>query len=120
MSLVDAEERATPTTLVGIACISAAVLLTELGLTRILSVVTWYHFAFLAISLALFGLSASAMVIHVTTGGRAHGLLPRQLAGFALAFALLAVGSALAFVATSVGRAYLSRSLPQLIGVYLL
>src|SRR3990172_9038109 len=41
-----------------IALVSCAVLLYEIAITRILSVVLWYHFAFLSISLALLGLGA--------------------------------------------------------------
>lgn len=41
---------------VAIALVSAAVMLFEITSTRILSVILWYHFAFLAISLALLGL----------------------------------------------------------------
>ena len=51
--------------LVGVACISATLLMTELALTRIFSVVMYYHFAFLAISIALFGLSASGVFAYV-------------------------------------------------------
>lgn len=40
-----------------IALVSCAVLLYEVAITRVLSVVLWYHFAFLAISLAMLGLS---------------------------------------------------------------
>src|SRR5712671_1035698 len=47
--------------LVAVALTSAALLMTELALTRIFSVVMYYHFAFLAISIALFGLSASGV-----------------------------------------------------------
>src|SRR5712671_6138983 len=47
--------------LFAVACISASLLMTELALTRIFSVVMYYHFAFLAISIALFGLSASGV-----------------------------------------------------------
>jgi len=39
-----------------IALVSAAVLLYEIAITRVLSVVLWYHFAFLSISLAMLGL----------------------------------------------------------------
>jgi hypothetical protein len=39
-----------------IALISAAILLLEITFTRILSVVLWYHFAFLTVSLAMLGL----------------------------------------------------------------
>src|SRR5258706_4372223 len=41
-----------------IALVSCAVLLYEITITRVLSVVLWYHFAFLAISLAMLGLGA--------------------------------------------------------------
>ncbi len=46
---------------VAIALMSFAALLLELGLTRIFSVVLFYHFAFLAISIALLGLGAGAV-----------------------------------------------------------
>ena len=49
----------------GIAAVSAALLMTELALTRIFSVTMYYHFAFLAISIALFGLSASGVFVYV-------------------------------------------------------
>ncbi len=51
----------------GVALTSLATLLFELSLTRIFSVVFYYHFAFLAISIALFGLG---------TGGVLSYLLP--------------------------------------------
>jgi len=51
--------------LAGIAATSAALLMTELALTRIFSVTMFYHFAFLAISIALFGLSASGVFVYV-------------------------------------------------------
>jgi hypothetical protein len=41
-----------------IALISFAVIVFEIGITRLLSVVLWYHFAFLAISLAMLALGA--------------------------------------------------------------
>jgi hypothetical protein len=41
-----------------IALVAAAVLLYEIAVTRVLSVVVGYHFAFLAISLAMLGLGA--------------------------------------------------------------
>src|SRR2546422_6147796 len=43
---------------IAIALVSAAVMLYEIAVTRILSVVLWYHFAFLAVSLAMLGLGA--------------------------------------------------------------
>src|SRR5882757_10181880 len=47
-----------PRSYAAIALVSAAVLLYEITITRVLSVVLWYHFAFLAISLAMLGLGA--------------------------------------------------------------
>lgn len=41
-----------------IALVSCAVLIYEVAITRVLSVVLWYHFAFLAISLAMLGIGA--------------------------------------------------------------
>src|SRR6187401_3613766 len=51
--------------LVGIGAVSGALLMTELALTRIFSVTMYYHFAFLAISIALFGLSASVVAVYL-------------------------------------------------------
>ena len=51
--------------LAGVALTSATLLMTELALTRIFSVIMYYHFAFLAISIALFGLSASGVFAYV-------------------------------------------------------
>jgi spermidine synthase len=51
--------------LIGVGLISATLLLTELALTRTFSVVMYYHFAFLSISIALFGLSASGVGAYV-------------------------------------------------------
>ena len=45
--------------------VTLATLLDEILLTRIFSVVTWYHFAFLAISIALFGMTIGAIAVYV-------------------------------------------------------
>jgi predicted membrane-bound spermidine synthase len=47
-----------------------ATLILELSLTRIFSVVFYYHFAFLAISIALFGLGAGGVFSYVVAGWR--------------------------------------------------
>ncbi len=51
--------------LAGVAISSFAALLLELGLTRLFSVVLFYHFAFLAISIALLGLGAGGVFAHL-------------------------------------------------------
>jgi len=49
-----------------------ATLLLELSLTRIFSVVFYYHFAFLAISIALFGLGAGGVFSYFVARRRGH------------------------------------------------
>src|SRR5580698_5317542 len=51
--------------LAGVALSSFAALLLELGLTRLFSVVLFYHFAFLAISVALLGLGAGGVFAYL-------------------------------------------------------
>ena len=53
------------TLLTGIALTSFSALLLELGLTRLFSVVLFYHFAFLAISIALLGLGAGGVFAYL-------------------------------------------------------
>src|SRR6266566_4451071 len=51
--------------LFGVALTSFSALLLELALTRLFSVVLFYHFAFLAISIALLGLGAGGVFAHL-------------------------------------------------------
>lgn len=53
------------TLVAGIALSSFSALLLELALTRLFSVVLFYHFAFLAISIALLGLGAGGVYAHI-------------------------------------------------------
>src|SRR5579885_2575000 len=53
------------TLLAGLALTSLGALLLELGLTRLFSVVLFYHFAFLAISIALLGLGAGGVFAYL-------------------------------------------------------
>ena len=54
------------TMLAGVLVMSFASLLLELSLTRLFSVILFYHFAFLAISIALLGLGAGGVFSYVT------------------------------------------------------
>jgi spermidine synthase len=54
-----------PTLLSGLAFTSFSALLLELALTRLFSVVLFYHFAFLAISIALLGLGAGGVFAYL-------------------------------------------------------
>src|SRR5271170_837305 len=54
-----------PLLYIAVALTTLATLLLELSLTRIFSVVFYYHFAFLAISIALFGLGAGGVLSYL-------------------------------------------------------
>ncbi len=71
------EQRRWPQVYFGVAATSLATLLLELALTRVFSVVYFYHFAFLAISIALFGLGAGGVFSYIVAGwsGSLHGKL---------------------------------------------
>jgi hypothetical protein len=50
---------------IGLFLVTLSTMMYELLLTRIFSVTLWYHFAFMAVSLAMFGVTAGAMAVHV-------------------------------------------------------
>ena len=56
----------------GVAFTTLSTLILELSLTRIFSVVFFYHFAFLAISIALFGFGAGGVFSYVVAGWRGN------------------------------------------------
>src|SRR5919205_3429549 len=45
--------------------LSLSIILFELALTRIFSIVLWYDYAFMAISIAFFGLGIGSFAIHI-------------------------------------------------------
>ncbi len=52
-------------TYAGLFLTTLCTLMYEILLTRIFSVTVWYHFAFMAISVAIFGMSAGAVVVYL-------------------------------------------------------
>src|SRR3954453_10372077 len=77
---------------VAIALVSFSSLLLELALTRLFSVVLFYHFAFLAISVALLGLGAGGVFAHIFRVKLSHWRV-EHLGGVLLAVnALLIIG----------------------------
>ena len=81
----------------GVAATSLATLLLELALTRVFSVVYFYHFAFLAISIALFGLGAGGVFSYVVASW--PGSLYRKIGSLAVANSVAVVLS-LSFLLT--------------------
>ncbi len=73
----------------GIALSSFAALLLELGLTRLFSVVLFYHFAFLAISIALLGLGAGGVFAYLGKPWLARFETRRLAAGLCVINALM-------------------------------
>ena len=80
---------------------TAATLILELTLTRIFSVVFYYHFAFLAISIALFGLGAGGVLSYYVTA-RGEALFSR--------LALVSLGNAGAVIGSLTLILYLAGS----------
>ena len=78
--------------LAGIFLVSAAALLLEVSLTRLLAVTLWYHFAFMIISGGLLGFGAAAVTVAVSARLRS-ARLDTTLARLAGLLALGAVGT---------------------------
>src|SRR5262245_4814649 len=75
-------------TYVGLFLTTLSLLQLELFLTRIFSVTMWYHFAFMAISLAMFGLAAGAVLVEVMKRLEPHATLANAALLFALTSAI--------------------------------
>ena len=106
--------------LAAVACVSSALLMTELALTRIFSVVMYYHFAFLAISIALFGLSASGVFAFIRRNVLARSEPGPQLAARSLVFAACTIVALFALVRLRVGLNYSPRNLLLMLTIYAL
>jgi hypothetical protein len=83
-----AGQRATARTYAGLFMVTLATLMYEIGLTRIFSVTMWYHFAFVAISVALFGMTVGALLVHLLPQRFPAERVKQQLWLFSLLFAL--------------------------------
>lgn len=87
---------ATFRTYAGLFMVALATLTYEILLTRIFSVTTQYHFAFAAVSVAMFGMTVGAVVVFRCTGYFSPDRIKGQIASSALLFSLTSVA---AFVA---------------------
>jgi len=110
----------TPAVLAGVAFVSGSLLMTELALTRIFSVTMYYHFAFLAISIALFGLSASGVYVFLARRALARHPVRALLARHALAYAAVTTVSLALLVRIRVGLNYSPRNLALMLAIYAL
>jgi hypothetical protein len=83
---------------VGVGLLSVALMMAEIVLTRVFSVIIWYHFAFFAISVALFGLGAAALAVHLLQARLLLEHTARWLSRSTLALAITLIGVDLALV----------------------
>jgi hypothetical protein len=99
-------------TYAGVFMVTLATLMYELLLTRIFSVTMWYHFAFVAISIAMFGMTVGAIIVYLAPAWFSAHRTPQQLAVYALLFSVTVIFSFLTHVAVPFAPA------PSVVGVY--
>ena len=68
--------------------LSMTVLLFELALTRIFSIVLWYDYAFMAISIAFFGLGIGSLLTHILKNKVKREQLPSKILQTTMIFAV--------------------------------
>ncbi len=82
-------------TYAGVFMVALTTLMYEILLTRIFSVTMWYHFAFVAISVAMFGMTVGALIVYLMPRTFPRDGVKLQLAASAVAFPVLMVLSLL-------------------------
>ena len=80
-----------PYTYAGLFLVALATLTHQVLLTRIFSVTMWYHFAFVAVSMAMFGMTAGALIVFLLPRLFDPAHAKRNLALSAMATAVLMV-----------------------------
>jgi hypothetical protein len=108
-----------PLLYLAVALTTSATLLLELSLTRIFSVVFYYHFAFLAISIALFGLGVGGVLSYLVAGWRGSlfrklGILSLVDAGLVLLSILVVLSRGASLTIFDFALIYFTDSLPFL------
>ena len=68
--------------------LSLSVLLFELTLTRMFSIILWYNYAFMAISVAFFGLGIGALLVHLVKNRMKRQELPKKIIQSTIGFAI--------------------------------
>ena len=86
------EARPSPFVYRGLFAITLATLMHEILLTRIFSVTMWYHFAFMAISIAMLGMTVGAIIVFLRPS-KDPARVAMRLSGWGIAYAVsLVVG----------------------------
>lgn len=68
--------------------VALATVMFEVLLTRVFSLTMWYHFAFMAISIAMFGLTVGALIVFLRPDRWPQASLPSLMGGCALLLAV--------------------------------
>jgi hypothetical protein len=87
-------------TLLGLFLVSLATLTYQILLTRIFSVTMWYHFAFMAISVTMFGMSAGALLVYLRPSAFPFDRTAARLTAWSFWFAAAIVATFLLHVVT--------------------
>src|SRR5919199_73252 len=74
--------------LVVLFALSLSVLLFEITLTRMFSIILWYNYAFMAISVAFFGLGIGALIVHLIRNKMRTENLPSKIIQSSIAFGI--------------------------------
>jgi spermidine synthase len=101
-------------TYAGLFMVALSTLMHEILLTRIFSVTMWYHFAFVAISVAMFGMTVGALVVYLSPRFRNPANVPAQLARLSVSFPLVTVTAFL----TQLSIPFIVH--PSIVGIYLI
>jgi hypothetical protein len=90
MSETTIQRRVSSQFFAGLSLICAGTLMYEVVLTRMLSVLCWYYLAFVSISMAMFGMTAGALVVQVRSRWFPQNQVPCRLtqATFAMAISM--------------------------------
>jgi len=78
-------------TYAGLLLITMATLMFEILMTRIFSVTIWYHFAFMAISIAMFGMTVGSLIVYLRPKFFTGKRVLRYMSLSSLLFAITAV-----------------------------
>ena len=87
----------------------------EILLTRIFSVTMWYHYAFMAISIAMFGLTFGSILVYVCKNYFREETAASRLALFSLLFGISILASFICYLAIPVSPSLEFEAMHQLI-----
>lgn len=91
--MINSAIRVSKNTYIGIFLIALSTLMYEILLTRIFSVTMGYHFAFMAVSIAMFGMTAGAIIVYMLPGKFPQDNLNEVLAKYSFYFSIATIVS---------------------------